>query len=110
MKNNAWKLTSIFTVLAVLSLFFYLPVGSNVWQLLTSREYIVPGESSIFTFRPTVMNEGSGEWWLYGEDAHYFYHFIGSPTISYMKISRSQAVACKGFDSQDYKTWCEAFP
>jgi len=110
MKNKIWKITLILAVLFTLVLLGYLPVGNNVWQIITSREYIIPGESSIFTFRPTVMNEGSGEWWLYGEDRYYFYHFVGSSDVSYLKISKAQALRCKGFYSQDHTTWCKACP
>ncbi len=106
MKNKVGKFVFIISAFIILVLFVYLPVGNNTWQILTSRGYVIPAESSVFTFVPTVMNEGSGEWWLYGEDGNFYYHFVGSPEIPYMKISRDHAKRCKGFDSKDYKTWC----
>lgn len=79
---------------------------SNLWLSATDREYVVPAESSALSFTPTVMNPGSGEWWLYGEDRRYYYHFLGRPDQAYRKISRDGARACKGFDPHDHTTWC----
>jgi hypothetical protein len=79
---------------------------SNLWLSFTDKEYVVPAESSALSFTPTVMNPGSGEWWLYGEDRHNYYHFLGSADGAYRKISRDGARACKGFDPHDHTTWC----
>lgn len=103
------KLTlSIFILLLVI--FAYIPVGANIWHIFTGRGFIIPSESSIFTFRPTIMNEGSGEWWLYGRDGKFYYHFIGTAEISYIKISKDEARKCEGFDANNYKTWCLTEP
>ena len=40
----------------------------NSWLLLTEYAYFIPAESSMWRFEATVMNPGSGEWWLYGQD------------------------------------------
>jgi hypothetical protein len=109
MKNKIRKLTvfilmSFFIILIIIT---YLPIGNNVWQLCAGKGYIIPRESSFFTFQPTVMNEGSGEWWLYGKDARFYYHFVGSPRQAYLLISRSRAEKCEGFDGKNYKTWCK---
>lgn len=79
----------------------YIPVLENGWHLLTGRGYKIPAESSFFTFRPTVMNSGSGEWWLYGEDSTHYY-YLDSNT----KISREDAENCAGFKVDDHATWC----
>jgi hypothetical protein len=47
------------------------PAVFNLWSLATGRGFFVPTESSVFSFRVTKMNEGSGEWWLYGEAIRY---------------------------------------
>jgi len=77
----------------------------NAWGLLTGRGYMVPAESSVFTFDATVMNPGSGEWWLYGEDGRYFYHFTGEGKVPYLKVERSAAARCPGFAPHDAATW-----
>jgi hypothetical protein len=78
----------------------------NVWGLLSGRGYFIPNESSVFTFQVTKMNEGSGEWWLYGEDAHFYYAVPDQGKLKYMKISRKESVACKNFDKWSYSSWC----
>jgi len=45
----------------------------NLWLIVTENYYKIPKESSIFTFEPTKMNEGSGGWWIYGEDNLNYY-------------------------------------
>lgn len=78
---------------------------SNGWSLLTGRGYVIPAESSLFAFDATVMNKGSGEWWLYGEDGRYYYHFTGSGAPPYLKIDRAAAERCRGFDRHREETW-----
>lgn len=83
------------------------PLVINLWFLAIDPVYVIPKESSIFVFEPTVMNTGSGDWWLYGEDRLYYYHFTGEegePTVSYRK---GLALKCKGFDPTNYRTWCK---
>lgn len=77
----------------------------NGWSVLTGRGYVVPAESSVFAFEPTLMNPGSGEWWLYGEDARHYFHFTGTGAPPYTKIARSAAARCRGFDRHDVGTW-----
>ena len=84
----------------------YLPLGQNLWSLLTARGYLIPTSSSVFTFEPTRMNQGSGEWWLYGEDGAFYYHFTGLEENPVMKISRENASRCSGFDAQNVASWC----
>ena len=48
------------------------------------------------------MNEGSGEWWLYGEDARFYYHFTGQGGDAYAKMRRSSVATCNNFNPKDY--------
>ncbi len=82
-------------------------VFSNAWSLLTDRSFIIPTESSIITFKVTSMNEGSGDWWVYGEDANFYYHFMGSDQVPYTKIARNITSTCEAFDPLNYLTWCQ---
>ncbi len=52
------------------------------------------------------MNQGSGEWWVYGEDVNFFYYFTGEGETSYQKIAKSEAAKCNAFDPLNYETWC----
>jgi hypothetical protein len=73
----------------------------NLWGLLVDPNYFIPTGSTIFTFRPTMMNPGSGDWWIYGEDSRYYYYFEDD-----IKISKQTAETCQEFDKVDVTTWC----
>ena len=80
-------------------------LGVNLWSLATARGFFIPAESSIFTFRVTKENEGSGEWWLYAEDDEHV--FALDPTASfYVSASRDEQVRCAKFSPIDQNTWC----
>ena len=81
-------------------------LGSNAWMLLTDRSNTLPTESSIFSFEPYVINEGSSNYWLYGQDRNYYYHFTYQADAPYLYITRKNA--CAGFDRADVRTWCGA--
>ncbi|WP_133797628.1 hypothetical protein [Prosthecobacter fusiformis] len=81
------------------------PVG-NLLGTLMDPGYIIPEESSVWTFTPSVMNSGSGDWWMYGEDSRHYYHNIG--LVEYAVFPRSEASKCKGFNPHDIETWCPA--
>jgi hypothetical protein len=93
----------ILTGLAVLCV-LYLSTRAvpNLWGLLIDSEYFIPRGSSVFTFRPTVMNPGSGDWWLYGEDSRYYFYFEDD-----VKLSKQAAETCQGFLKDDVTTWCK---
>lgn len=80
--------------------------GTNIWFLLTEPAYVIPSESSLFTFKVTTMNPGSGDWWVYGEDGKNYYYFTGNDNSPYILISKKKSNTCEGFDANDYKTWC----
>ena len=78
---------------------------SNGWCLLTENGYFIPQESSISRFEATKMNEGSGGWWLYGEDNKYYYGLNIEPDYSpkYFKLQKGKEP--DNFDKFDYHTW-----
>jgi hypothetical protein len=86
-----------------ISVYALLPTLSNIWYLLIDTQdiYFIPESSSLFSFRPTVMNSGSGDWWIYGEDNRYYYYFEDN-----IKISKQDAQPCRGFLQDNYLTWC----
>lgn len=78
---------------------------SNLFSLLTADGYFIPSQSSIFTFRTTVGNPGSGEWWLCGEDASYFYALPDRDEVNYLAFPKAKLSKYTGFQQTDYKTW-----
>lgn len=77
---------------------------SNVLMLLMDRANFIPAESSIWTFEPYEINQGSSSYWLYGEDRVNFYYFAYTPENAYRVIAKSNQ--CAGFDKRDVRTWC----
>ncbi|MEB0225336.1 hypothetical protein [Pseudomonas sp. 10S4] len=80
------------------------PAFSNALMLLTDRVNFIPRESSIWTFEPYEINQGSSNYWLYGEDAHRYYYFVYTPDEPYRSIAKRNQ--CAGFDKRDVRTWC----
>lgn len=104
MKNKlgGWVFICILLGIILLSRGRYLWV--NLWFKLIEPEYVIPEESSIFDFKPNVMNPGSGDWWVYGEDSKNYYYFTGSEDNPYILIEKS--IDCPNFDPLNYKSWC----
>jgi hypothetical protein len=94
----------ILIVVTVLVSFTY--ALGNAWLMLTGQGYEIPEESSIFTFNATVMNNGSGEWWIYGEDGRNYYHYTGGSPRSYIALAKAQSTKCPAFDRHSITTWC----
>jgi len=83
------------------------PLAQNAWSVATGRGYFVPDESSWSAFRVTRENDGSGEWWLAGEDERHYFVLHPHDAV-YLVVSREAAARCAGFDPCDAATWCEA--
>jgi hypothetical protein len=98
-------------VLLALAAGIYLAAGTNLvtnaWLLITEPANVIPTESSLWRFTPTVMNDGSGDWWIYGEDNENYYYFPGSGQRPYVAMSRASALDCPGFNSKSFRTWCD---
>ncbi|NEQ24138.1 MAG: hypothetical protein F6K28_34450 [Microcoleus sp. SIO2G3] len=100
---------SILAVAVVLAL-ITTPTLGNLWSLVSDRHvFFIPQESSIFTFYVTEMNDGSGEWWVSGEDFRYFYARIDEDGILYAAFPRSKVSQCPSFQLRRWTTWCEQF-
>ena len=78
----------------------------NLFGVWTGNGFIIPQQSSIFTFKVNKMNEGSGDYWLYGEDSGFYYTTMqASSTAPYIFISKERAGKLKGFNKTNYGTW-----
>src|SRR3569833_2793289 len=77
MKTRQLRMRLLLFVVAAtavaLAAFVATPAASNLWSLATARGCFIPRESSIWSFRVTKENNGSGEWWLYGMDGTHFF-------------------------------------
>ena len=85
-------------------LYFSAHVLSNALMLLMDRENFIPAQSSIWTFEPYEINQGSSSYWLYGEDRDNYYFFAYVPEHSYRVIAKDNG--CASFDKRDVRTWC----
>lgn len=105
-----WLLIGSITtaIVGVIVLVLTTPLVSNAMLLLMERSNFIPGESSIFTFEPYAINQGSSNYWLYGMDRTYYYHFTYEDDVPYVYIRQDNR--CLGFDRQDARTWCSALP
>lgn len=99
------NVVAFIAILAIAPLAVTTPVAGNLWSLATNRGYFIPPESSLFSFRVTKENDGSGEWWLYGEDDHQL--FAADPVEPfYISASRAVQARCPQFKPDDATTWC----
>ena len=81
------------------------PTLDNLWSLVTGAGFFIPAESSVFTFRVTQENDGSGEWWLYGEDGKHFFALHSEEPV-YLVFPRGDLALCPAFVPLDQRTWC----
>jgi hypothetical protein len=75
----------------------------NLWCKLTGLGFFIPKESNMFIFEVTKWNDGSGEWWLYGEDKNYYYGLNNIDELEYYIMKKGNED--KNFNKFDYKTW-----
>ncbi|HEV8582536.1 MAG TPA: hypothetical protein VGX68_26010 [Thermoanaerobaculia bacterium] len=102
----SWRLRLVlFLIVVAAVILFATPAFGNLWDLITGRGFFIPAESSLFTFKVTKDNPGSGEWWLYGEDRRYFYALHEREPF-YLVFPRAAVERCPGFEPLNYHTWC----
>ena len=95
---------------AVISIFFFwVLIGFaenfllNYYLSITENGYYVPKESRYSHFVSTIMNEGSGGWWLYGQDQVNYYALSDKHHYSYWVLPRGSEP--EGFSPTDKTTW-----
>lgn len=79
---------------------------SNLWGILTGNRYIIPNQSSIFTFKTTKMNDGIDDYLLYGQDQNNYYTTLENDHIKpYAYVAKEEVKSVLNFDKTNYKTW-----
>lgn len=88
-----WLLIGSITTatVGVIVLVLTTPLVSNALLLLMERSNFIPAESSILTFEPYAINDGSSNYWLYGKDRTYYYHFTYEMTFPTSTSRRTTA-------------------
>lgn len=108
MKNKGApaRISKWVVVAAVLVLLAITNLFSNAFMMLMDRDNFIPAQSSIFSFDPYEINQGSSNYWIYGQDRKNYYYFSYESPSPYLFISKSND--CPMFNRQDYTTWCTA--
>ncbi len=93
----------------VVLLYFYGQCLSNFVSIrinVSPNDYYIPKESSLCEFKPLSFPDGSGQYWLYGEDKLNYYSSESSNGSDYIYIAHKEAEKCFRFNSMDISTWC----
>lgn len=93
-----------------MSMVLFIILFTNIWinllSLYIDNNYFIPKESSIFIFQETKTNDGSGDWWLYGEDKNNYYALnTESNNPRYYILEKGHET--RFFDKFNYNTWNE---
>jgi hypothetical protein len=87
------------------------PYFPFTWQCLAAidrQRLLYSGGLLNIHIEPIEMNNGSGEWWIYGQDYRYYYYAgDGVGKHRYRFIHGSKANECRGFVVTDFSTWCD---
>jgi hypothetical protein len=90
--------------LSIISVLLFTPLLSNIWNLVSDREFFIPSESNLLIFKVTKENPGSGAWWVLAEDFNYYYS-KGEDGILYSAFPKSKVLNCPKFKEK----WCPEF-
>ncbi|MEM8955035.1 MAG: hypothetical protein AAGD22_12865 [Verrucomicrobiota bacterium] len=106
-RRSLYVVSAIFAVL--LGWMLLSPTLTNCWMLVSGNGFFIPDESSVFSFRITEMNPGSGEWWLHGEDKKFYFAYGQTEGAVYHAFPKEKLVECPNLDPLAFATWCEKF-
>lgn len=93
----------LFTSLIVL---FCTTIFTNIFSIIIEKEYFIPKQSSIFTFKETVKNDGSSDVWRYGEDCTNYYYNLSTFNNDVLYFPKNKIKTCPGFNPENINTWC----
>lgn len=92
-------ITSVFTIEPIA-----ITLGNSI-SLLLRKGYFIPEESKIYRFIETKSDQGSSEYWLYGEDDNFYFYTGKCDIYQYGYIKREDAHTNPNFNKHDYTTW-----
>jgi hypothetical protein len=107
MKSKAFPYLLSGIVITFIVITILTNLGSNLWLTITESEYKIPVESNMLTFNPLLLNPGSGDWWIYGEDRVNYYYHQGDDNNPYVILNKSKAIDCEKFNPLEIDTWCK---
>jgi len=105
-KIKVIRLLTAAGVVVFFSLLLFTQLWGNLYGMIQDPGYRIPRHSSLLSFKVTVMNPGSGDWWLYGEDGKYHYAYSDSPAIKCHVFPKELVDRCPSFVATDKATWC----
>jgi hypothetical protein len=97
------QILSITLIASMILVFLGRVFLTNLFCLATGQGYFIPQESTVFTFNALMMNSGSGEWWLYGEDKANYYALTDAE--GYYVIDKTNTP--ENFSDLDKDSWGE---
>lgn len=78
----------------------------NSWGYIIDKNYHIPKESNLFIFNATVMQNGSSDAWIYGEDYNNYYYNGGLKSEDVISISKKKIKDCLDFNPVNICSWC----
>ncbi|WDF64910.1 hypothetical protein [Flavobacterium sp. KACC 22763] len=105
-KNSVQKWTTLLIASIALIALFYTNIFANIFSLIIEKEYFIPKQSSIFTFKETIQNDGSSDVWRYGEDCNNYYYNLSTFHNDVLFFPKNKTKSCPGFNSKNVTTWC----
>jgi hypothetical protein len=91
--------------LIIFSIFLFTAAPQNLWFLINDDSYMIPEESSLYSFEPTQLKDKTESRWIYGKDGERFY-YRKDTDVHYYIISKAAADSCRNFNQFDISTWC----
>ncbi|QSB28557.1 hypothetical protein [Flavobacterium sp. CLA17] len=101
-KKSAVKILLIIFLFALFGSSFF----GNIWGCLIDPAYYIPKESNTFIFNAKVMQNGSSDAWIYGEDYNNYYYNSGLNKKEIISLSKEEAKKCPDFNALNIKSWC----
>jgi hypothetical protein len=87
---------------------FVSPFLINSWGYIADKNYYIPKESNLLIFNATVMQNGSSDAWIYGEDYNNYYFNAGLKSEDIISISKEDMKSCPNFSLSKVSSWCDA--
>lgn len=105
-KKSVYKWIILLIVLTGTIILYCTTILANTFSLIIEKEYFIPKQSSIFTFKETVKNDDSSDVWRYGEDCTNYYYNLSTFNNDVLVFPKKKTNNCPGFNPENINTWC----